>query len=391
MSVFSFDDLMKPMTKDEIKKFSLDVLTDLGFPVASWASGAILRTGIAVFAAVAAPFTTLQVEVSRSGFLDFAKGAWKRLQAEQVYDYSPTEATFATGDLTLNNSAGGDYPFAARACRFIYDGVTPAKTYVNVDAFRLHPSETGLVITIEAEEIGSESTAPAGLINRLENNLLGVTCTNDDAVVGFDAESEDSITSQARLSTGILSPNGPAAAYEYVAKSFKLNGGVVITRARAVLDSDTGQSTLYVAGPSGSVPPEDVAKIQDAVNRLCIPLGFDCTVASADELSLDVTANVFIYTTEGFDSSSLETLVTAHLIAYINGVRIGGDVAAPGVGRVFRNSLVAEIKATPTAAGPTVPFYTATVITPSTDFAMLENEVAVPGVITINVNLVSPP
>jgi phage-related baseplate assembly protein len=378
----SLEDLITELTEEEIKKSAVSFLTGLGFPVGSWASGAIMRTFIAVFASVAAPFTRIMVDVAKSGFLDTAESQWLAFLSEQQFDYSPTKATFATGDLTVNNTEGGVFNFAAREFRVLYEDINPAASYVNVDPFSLGSHEMGKHITIEAEEIGSRSTAPAGAITTIVSSANGVECTNEAAVVGIDAESDASIKSEARLSTGPLSPNGPYAAYEFVARNFALNGGVVVTKAKAIVDNDLGIATLYVAGPSGPIGSTDIDKIQDAINRLCKPLGFDCVVASAVELELSINVVLAVYTSLGIVSADLIAKKQAQLIAWIQTLPIGGDKTQFG-GRVLRNAILGESFEDGVS-------FDLNLVAPATDVAVASSQVVTPGAITVQVTQVSP-
>lgn len=383
----NLSDLIKSLTADEVKATILSILESLDFPVASWAKGAIIRTIIAAFSKVVSTFTELQVLVAKSGFLDYAEGDWLTLLAEQVYNVTRNPATQATGFLTLNNSAGGDYPYAAQALRF-YNPAT-GKLYRNTGAFHLHPLETGLVIPIEAVELGADSTSAAGTITALETTLIGVTCSNAAEVVGFNAESDPDLRLRCRLKLGSLSPNGAADAYDFVARSTDLNGGVTVTRTRPVLDSDTGQATLYIAGPSGAIGAPDVALVQDAVDRICTPLGFDCTVVSASNLVLNVTQTVYVYTSLGLTNAEVQAAVQAQLTAWIPTIPVGG-YRPTGTGVVDLDKIKAEILATKTDAGTDLGIFRILASIPNINTPVDESEVVVPGAIFISVIQVAP-
>ena len=65
----ALSDLLTALTPDQLKATMLAQLTALGFPVASWARGAVIRTLVSVYSSLVSPFTELQVLVARSGFL----------------------------------------------------------------------------------------------------------------------------------------------------------------------------------------------------------------------------------------------------------------------------------------------------------------------------------
>lgn len=91
---------------------------------------------------------------------------------------------------------------------------------------------------------GSGSTSNAGAIDTLQTTLIGVTCSNAGALVGDDAETDTELRLRCRSKLASLSPNGPAAAYDFVARSSALNGGVTVTRTQVEADSDTGSLTI---------------------------------------------------------------------------------------------------------------------------------------------------
>lgn len=385
--MIDLNDLIKPLTRDEIRATIYSLLNTLGFPVASWAKGAWYRTIISVFAKVASTFTEFQALVTRSGFLDYCEGPWLILLAEQVYGYIATPASYAVGNLTLNNTAGGS--FAANAGDFrVYNPTTKA-IYRNRIAFTLAPNQMGKVIEIEALEPGSASSSAGGTITAVETVWNGVEVTNAAAVVGFDAESPESIRLNCRLSLGAMSPNGPIDAYSYVARTFALNGGVVVNRTRRLIENDLGQSTLLVAGPSGAISAPDVAKIQDAVNRLCTPLGYDCTIASATNRVVNISATVYAYSTEGLDPAIVQPKSEANLIKWVQTIPIGGDEPlTPQPGKIYVNAIENQVMGL--NEGQPSPFFTVVVQVPSTNLDLDPTHVPVPGTITVVLQVVNP-
>lgn len=388
MALLPLDQLMKKLTVDELKSTAFSVLTTLGFPVTSWQAVAVIRTLVVLFCRLLAPFTDAMVLVTASGFLDYAKGVMLEVLAEQVYGVTKLKATFATGSLTLNNSGGGSYVFQPFQGRFLNS--TTKKLYTNTTLQTLNPLQTGLTFPIHALEVGSASTSAAGTITTVEPALLGVTCTNATAVIGIDDETDPNLRARCRAKLGSLSPNGPAAAYEYIAKTFELNGGVVVTRTLAIEDSDTGDVTLYIAGPTGPISAPDVAKVQDAINRLAVPLCIDCEVLSAVAYVLSVTSTVYVYTTANLTNAEVQTLASNQLTSYVPTIPIGGNKIPPTAG-VHVNALEGELKAAGSTEDQRGPIYQAVVTLPAVDPVLAQNEVVTLGVVTTNVVQVLPP
>jgi hypothetical protein len=377
--VSPLDALIKKATVEELKKTAFDLLATLGFPVASWAGVAVIRTIVVLFCRLLAPFTDAAAVIAASGFLDYATGAALTLLAKQVYNVDRRLAARATGTLTLNNSGGGLYSFAAYQARFLAPGTN--KLYQNTAPFTLNPLQTGLSVAVEALEAGTASTATAGTITLVEPSLLGVTCTNAAALIGVDEETDAEVRALCRAKLGSLSPNGPAAAYEYIAKSFDLNGGVVVTRTLAIADSPTGEVTLYIAGPTGSVTAPDVATVQGKIHRLCEPLCVDATVLSAVPYTLNVVATAYVYTSQNVTDSAVQAQGLAALVAYVPTVPIGGHRAATNGVQV--NALEGVLRSSVV--------HQAVVTSPASDVVLASERVVVLGSVTINVVQVTPP
>jgi hypothetical protein len=388
MALLPIDQLMKKLTVDELKTTAFSVLTSLGFPVTSWQAAAVIRTLVVLFCRLLAPFTDAMVLVTASGFLDYATGVMLEVVAEQVYGVTKRKATFATGELTLNNSGGGLYTFQPFQGRFL--NPTNKKLYTNTTLQTLNPLQVGLTFPIQALEVGSASSSAAAMISQLEPPLPGVTCTNAAAVIGIDDETDPELRVRCRAKLGSLSPNGPTAAYEYVAKTFELNGGVVVTRTLPIEDSDTGDVTLYIAGPTGPISAPDVAKVQNAIDKLAVPLCIDCTVLSAVAHPLNVTSTVYVYTSANLTNANVQTLVDERLVGYVPTIPIGGNKIPPTAG-VHVNALEGEIKASGSTTDQRGPIYQAVVTLPAADEVLAQNEVVTLGTVTTNVVQVLPP
>lgn len=385
--MISLLDLVKALSVDSLRASLLAILVTLGFPVTSWHLGSVIRAIVSLFAAALAPFTELQVQIAKSGFLDWAEGAWLDLVSQQVYDTIRIPATFASGFVTMDNAAGGNFPFSARQCRFV--NPTTGKIYVNTASFTLTPFETDKLVPIEAIELGSASTSNAGEIDQLETGLIGVTVSNVDAVIGFDAEKDPALRLRCRLKFGSLSPAGARDAYEYLARTFDLNGGVTVTRTAGDFDSDTGQMTLWIAGPSGPIGAPDVAKVQLQIDLIATPLGFDCTVASVTSVTVNVLSQVSIYTSQNLLSVDVQAAVEAQLTAWIQTLPIGGDYTIPGDGYVYRDSVVGQILQARTVPEASQQIHQVSLFSPAADVSLSPGQVATLGTVATIVNPVT--
>lgn len=373
-------DLVTPLTETEAFDTLIAILEAVGFPVSSWHKGGIYRSIFKVIGKALSHVTDLQALIAGSGFLDYAEtGGWLEFVAEQFFNVIATPASFATGTLTIDNNEGGVFHFEPREFRCF--NPTSQKVYLNRDAFDVAPNQTGVEVTIDALEIGASSSSDANAIVGIETPGNGLSCANDAAVVGFDAESAPSIRIRCRAKWGALSPDGPKAAHEYVARTFELNGGVVVTRVKGFWNSDIGEVLIYVAGPSGALGDDDVAKIQDAVDRLSACTGIDATVVSATNLIVNVTATIWFHSSLNLTTTDMQTATAAYLTSWVAGLDIGGEDTGSG-GKVYRAAVEGALQRVPGK-----PVITASVGTPASDLAVALStsvgEVPVPGTMTI--------
>jgi phage-related baseplate assembly protein len=374
MAIFDLSDLVTSLTWEQIRASAYTTLDALGFSTTSWRPGGVSRTIVALLSRILAPWTVIIVDANKAGFLDFATGSGLKICAAQFYNVVAEPASFASGFVTLNNAGGGVYSFAAYEVTF--ENSTTDKTYYNTEAFTLAALETGKVIAIEAVEVGSGSTAAPGQVDKLGTTLLGVTCTNAAALVGTDEESEDSIRTRCKLKLAALSPDGPPAVYDYVARTSEL-GGVHITRTQVLADHDAGEVTVYVADEDGAISAPNVALVQAGIDRWAVPICTEALVASASAISVPVTITVYASTRSGLDDASVEARALEGLTAYFEAVPVGGVIISPDDGKLFKVSVLE-------ALGRIFPeALKVDMAAPAADVAIGDGSVAVLGAVTV--------
>lgn len=156
----TFSELTTPLSRLEVEAAIYAAIQARGVATTSWKPGAIARTIISGVAIVLAAFSTLQQRIAESGFLELAAGDWLTIVAREVYGVERSVGSFAAGNLTLDNTAGG--LFTPGIGDVIVSNSTTGKTFRNTAAFVLNPFQVGLVVPFEAVEIGADSTsAPA--------------------------------------------------------------------------------------------------------------------------------------------------------------------------------------------------------------------------------------
>ncbi len=347
MSTYSIDELLAFTTPEAIKAQIYSILDSSGVATTAWQPLSPLRTIIDVVSRLIATLQNLVVTAIRGSFLDTSDGAWLKTTSQQMYGVTAIEAEFAfsAAGLVLDNLGGGTYSFDPG--EFVVKNTITGKTYFNPSVINIPALTTGILIDIQATEIGTASNAAPGQITELVTQALGVTCTNPAAVVGADAETDDELKERDRDSLGALSPNGAPGAYVYVAKTPSLNGGVVINRAVVLPPFGDGTLTLVVASSEGTVSGGDVALLQTAIDELCTPESVTATVVSATAANQLYTTGagraVTVYTSSGLTSSEVRDLVKAAMVAYVKALPIGG-LNVGGGGRLLWRAMLGAIE-----------------------------------------------
>lgn len=386
--MLSLQSLTTPLTTDEAKAFIYETLATLGVSTTSWKPGAVVRTIIAIVAIIVAAFSRLTSSIARSGFLELSSGDWLTLVARHVYGVERQEATFADGEITLTNASGGVYTLDPDD--LVFSNPSTGKTYRNTEAFTLGALET-VTIPIRAVESGAASTSPPNTITVLETPLNGVTCTNPTAVVGLDAESDAVLRARCLEKLGALSPNGPWDAYAYAARNAKRSDGISVgvTRVRVRKDG-YGNVTTYVATASGAVtgdandPETDLGAVNDAIQRNAAPLAVTAWVESAEVVTVNVTYQVWVYTTVNLTDEELKAAISQNLSAFVASQPIGGNVIGFDRGKIFLDALRATISST----RPEI--FHVVVSAPSSDVELDINQIMVLGTVTGTIHRIVP-
>jgi hypothetical protein len=394
----SLAELLNLKSEAEIYDQALSIASTVGLPVTSWSPGDPTRSLFYLEAAVLAALEVVVVGYIQSGFLDYAAlpnpdgsaNPWLNVLAQQVFGVEVPGATFATSTLTLVNTGGGIYVMGAGDVSF--KNSTTGATYTNTAPFNLSGVGTyaavALVpVTADGPFPGSLGNAGAGEIDTIVSGLNGVTCTNPIAATGVDAQAPQTTVNQCRDKLGSLSPNGPAAAYSYVARNSALTGVTTVTDARTYADSTTGDVTVYVRSASGTVSGGDVTSVQNAIAQWATPLCITPTVLSATAVSVNVTYTLWVYQSSGATQTAIEAAVLLALENFFSARPIGGDVIPPATtGSLYVSMLAAEI-------GAIYPkdTFRVTVSAPGADVALTNGQVPVLGTVTPTVNLVPVP
>lgn len=349
MALIPVDQLITPLTVDEVDLQMQNTLEALGMPAKSWRKGGVARTILRTVATTYANYTQLMALAIKAGFLETASGDWLTLLAKYVYGVDRRPSTFATGTVTFVNSGGGVYPpvgsYAPDQVRATW--LAGKKSYANTASFSV-PGGSTVTTAFRAVEAGSASSAPANAITSLETPvMLGVTITNAAAVAGSDAETDEDLRQRCRDKLGALSFNGPRGAYAYAAKSAVRGDGtpVDINRISISASSSTGVVTVFAASPSGVPIPSDVTLVRTNIEAIARPDSVTVVLDSVTPVALSTSLIVWARRTDGVSADAIVALAQTALLKMIQTYPIGGIVKPPATqGYLYSDNIAGTVK-----------------------------------------------
>lgn len=365
MSVFSLAQLLITETQSAIYARAIEIAAAVGLPVTSWQAGDPTRSLYHLLSKTLSVAEEIVYKYSAAGFLDYATGDWLTLLAKQVYYVERVEYTYASCLCTLTNSSGGVYVFDPGD--ITAKNSASGKTYHNTTSGTLSGVGSTLSLQFEADEPGSGSSSAAGEIDELITTFNGVSISNATNAIGVDSESDAALRIRCRAKLGMLSPNGPKDAYNYIATSTVST----VTRAKTVGDSAYGMVNVYVASASGAVGQTELTTIENAISQSVVPQGVSFRVNSAAEKQAVVNYQLWLYDTVGKTKAEIKTEVASALGALFASRPIGGDVISGLSGALY----LSLIKRTIESVYPNHAFRVE-LTSPSADVVLAANEVA---------------
>jgi phage-related baseplate assembly protein len=389
MARLTINDLIYPLTRQQVQASIYAVLARVGVNVTSWKSGSVVRTMIVAVSVVFAAFTTIMASIARSGFLELSSGEWLTLVARYVYGVERNAASYASGSVVLSNAQGGIYSLDAGD--LIVANVDTGRTYRSTAPFTL-PAATGtppaitpgtVTVPIAATEAGADSSADAGKISHMVTTLLGVTCTNPGSLTGFNEEIDTLLRQRCSETLGALSPMGPWDAYSTALRKATRLDGTSLNITRVGLTADGyGHVDVYCATDAGGVtgdptdPTTDLGAAMAAVLEWAAPQAITPRVHGATELIQPVTYSVWMYNTSGLTAEQIEDTIAAALRVYFPKQPVGGNVADAPPGAIYHDTLKAAI-------AQSIPeIFRVELTTPPGDVVLSGDQVAVLGLIT---------
>jgi hypothetical protein len=376
-------DLLSPILASDFATSVKSVAAGLGLLPDSWVAldpeDAIVESTAETFAMQWNTYATIAIQ---GGWLETAAAigdttgpanGWIRLLASSVFNVQAIPSSFASGGWTGTNTTAGNLgPFGPGQLKFY--NLDTNKTYTNASSVTFVPGANSPT-TITADVIGSGSNAAPGRIVLL-TTVLGLSGSNALAIFGLDAETAPALAARCRLKYYALSPNGPSQAYQYVALTPSLNGGLSINRVAVSPSSTIGLVTMLIASPAG--PPVNVgdpAALQAVLYTLVVPDTAKLLVAGAVAHTINVTWTAYYHASANIVPATEMANGNAALTSAFALFPIGGDAITPGNGFVFVDRLISIL-------GTALPkAFQIVVSVPGGDVAIAANEVPTLGTV----------
>jgi hypothetical protein len=343
--MMTIEELLAPVTGDEVLEKFLTMLETAGVPARSWREGGVYRTILRVVADVYAGFTNSALGFARAAFLETSTGGWLTLLAYYVYGVTRIPATFATGNVSVTNGGGGVYTVTAGELR-VLNAVT-GKAFTNTAGATFNPATT-TTVPMRAVEAGSASTSAVATLTQFETPLLGLTVTNAAALVGADEEKDPELRQRCKDKLGIIGGKGPRGAYSYAVRSATRGDGsaVNVNRVRISPSSSTGTVQVIVASPTGAPDPGDLPYIEANIEALARPDTVTVSVLGATPAAFSRTLTVWARAQDGLTASDLSNTVGTALATWLASYPIGGIPKPPSTqGYLYADGIAGTVKA----------------------------------------------
>lgn len=326
--------LLATVTAAELQATMLAAMTAAGLPTSSWTKDGFWQNLVNWIAFLLRLALQILRDVASNSFLDTATGQGLAELAEGTYGTPKRLETFANGSVTLLNESGLPLDEVAEAISFALK-TDPSITYKNSEAvFALNGNEVEFDIVCDVAGTQGNAAAGVGVAATIElvTALTGVSLVENTAIIGQDAQSDESLRALASKQAAVAS-TGHANKYEWYALNTNTDGTIAeagdgktrvnINRVSVSYEDGFGRVAVALASPSG---PVDTAEydttigvlLQYALTNPGILLDANCIA-----VPVDVEADVVLR--KGTSPTGLSAEIQAQLEAFFPETSIGGD------------------------------------------------------------------
>jgi len=356
MALLTISDLVTITTFDDVLTLQLTIASELGLATTAWQPLSPEITLLGVNATLVATYSVTVNQIAQGGFASLAatipgtnplftdsagfETRWMDLNSQDDYNVTRIPATFAAGNITLQNSSASPQTITIGAFH-VQHPVTGA-TYSNTTSPTIAGSTTTVVaFQADAQFAGSKGTLAAGIVPIILTPLPGVTALAPIvSLIGTDAETNAALLLRDQSKLGSLSPNGAAQAYNFVATSIPtaanqatapvpFNHYVVTAPITRVATTETaGTVNVYLANSAGSPSAPDIAQVNAAIQAICVPLSVTATVQAVSTVALNLVFTVYVPASLGLSQTAVLANINTAIASYCSTVPIGGVTGA---------------------------------------------------------------
>lgn len=347
MALIPIDELIRPWSLEETTEVGLATLEALGVPARLWRPRGVGRSILGGVAKTASMATVIISDGIRGNFVEYATGKWLDLLAWNVYKVLRTPSVTASGRVTLTNAGGGSYTRAADTV--IVRCTRTQRSYRVSEAFTLPPASQ-IEVNVVALESGAASTAGPGEINDFVTPLARVTVSNELAIVGADAEGDESLRAACLASIGLESINGPRDAYLYATLKAKLPGDVPVSINRCTVLPSNGTTLVRVvcATPTGAPSAPELLAAREEIERRARTDTDTVEISAA--VVVPLTRKIILWT-RGGDRAAIRAAALSSVLELVKRHPIGGIAKVPaGQGYLYADAILSAA----TSVSPTV-------------------------------------
>ena len=265
--------LLQPSTADAYLAKMISVAQSLQLSTTSWQEGDPTLTILEIMADVLAS-RDAEVETAfvASGLLDFAADpavtpepvrgeiytpGWLDMTADQLFDTQRLPSTYAVMSVSFVNTTGQTLTFVTGT--YHVQDPSGLSTYSNTTDLTIPAGSSGPV-QLQADVIGAGQVIPSVAVVQVP--LLAVTFVPGTFAQGQDTESNASLVTRSRGRFKTLSLGGPAAAYDYFAKTIPSETPAKVKSGLRTVPLSAVTKTLVqpvTGGPMGAVDMSIVA------------------------------------------------------------------------------------------------------------------------------------
>lgn len=355
MAIIELTDLIKPISRDQALADIITLAEGMNLNATSWRIGEPSRFWIMALAETSSRASTQTALIATQSFNNTAFGNGLSKFSKSRFDSPRVGAVKTQGTILLTDAGNvGPITFTAGERVFVFAD-DPKITYRNITGGTLTLGST-LELTLEAETGGADRNVANDTITEMNPTIAGVTVNNPAdpttwiTTEGTDEETDPALQKRNPTKWSTLSGAPPAGAYEFWALTATTNpdgSGDAVGMTRVFVDDQNpggpGTIFVYIADSLGTAT---MAQIDDVQAYIDARKGRTALVTVFGAVQKSVTVLGTFHVKAGLEALRKAT-IEADVIAYLNGIPIGGENIGGALGQVLVSAITEVAMAPP--------------------------------------------